>query len=86
MAKDWGADLIVYQAGMDCHQADPFGSSWLSRELLQKREEMVFKLAKRSQIATMFVLAGGYQKLEDLVELHLLTFKAAQQAYGMGEG
>ena len=80
-AEDWGADLIVYQAGMDCHQADPFGSSWFSSELIQKREEMVFKLAKRSQIPLMFVLAGGYQKLDDLVSLHVSSFRAALQVY-----
>ncbi len=25
-ALDWKADLIIYQAGMDCHQDDPCGS------------------------------------------------------------
>ena len=80
-AEEWGADLIVYQAGMDCHQADPFGSSWLSTELIEKREEMVFKLAKRSQIPLMFVLAGGYQQLDDLVGLHVSSFKAALKVF-----
>lgn len=80
-AQAWGADLIIYQAGMDCHQADQFGSSWFTAELIQKREETVFKLAKRTGIPIMFVLAGGYQKLENLVPLHLYTFKAAIDAY-----
>ncbi|WP_411691224.1 arginase family protein [Acinetobacter gandensis] len=81
-AKAWGADLIIYQAGMDCHQADPFGSSWFSTTLIQKREEMVFNLAKRADIPLMFVLAGGYQNMDDLVNLHLETFKAALHIYG----
>ncbi|MEG2358350.1 histone deacetylase [Acinetobacter sp.] len=80
-AREWGADLVIYQAGMDCHQADPFGSSWFSAELIQKREEMVFSLAKRHQLPVMFVLAGGYQPLDDLVKLHLLTFQAALKTY-----
>ena len=80
-AREWGADLVIYQAGMDCHQADPFGSSWFSAELIQKREEMVFNLAKRHQLPLMFVLAGGYQPLDDLVKLHLLTFQAALKTY-----
>lgn len=81
-AQDWGADLIIYQAGMDCHQDDPFGSTWFTRALLQKREEMVFGLAKQSQIPLLFVLAGGYQALEPLVDLHVMTFQSALKVYG----
>lgn len=80
-AVEWQADLIIYQAGMDCHQLDPFGSAWFSSELIQKREEMVFTLAKRHQIPIMFVLAGGYQNLPDLVDLHLKSFQAAVDIY-----
>lgn len=80
-ALAWGADLIIYQAGMDCHQADPFGSTWLTKELLQRREEMVFNLAKKHKIPLMFVLAGGYQHLPDLVELHKMTFTTAHSVY-----
>lgn len=80
-ALEWKADLIIYQAGMDCHQHDPFGSKWLTTELLQKREEIVFNLAKKHQIPIMFVLAGGYQSMPELVDLHLKTFAAAIEIY-----
>ena len=80
-ALAWKADLIIYQAGMDCHQHDPFGSSWLTTELLQQREELVFSLAQKHQIPMMFVLAGGYQDLDQLVQIHLKTFEAAVKIY-----
>ena len=80
-AIDWNADLIIYQAGMDCHQDDRFGSSWFSTEFIEQREKMVFELAKKHQIPVMFVLAGGYQNLPDLVELHVKTFKIANEIY-----
>ena len=80
-ASLWQADLMIYQAGMDCHQADPFGSAWFSSELLRKRDEMVFSLAKKHDIPIMFVLAGGYQPLDDLVRLHLQTFDAALDVF-----
>lgn len=80
-ASEWQADIIIYQAGMDCHQADPYGSAWFSTELIQKREEIVFNLAKKSGIPIMFVLAGGYQNLEDLVKLHVQTFQTAYDVY-----
>ena len=66
---------------MDCHQNDPCGSTWFSTELIEKRDEMIFRLAKKHQIPLMFVLAGGYQALPELVQLHLSTFKTAHQIY-----
>jgi acetoin utilization deacetylase AcuC-like enzyme len=81
-AIEWKADLIIYQAGMDCHQDDPCGSSWFSTELIQKREEIVFGLAKRHSLPIMFVLAGGYQDIGALVKLHLKTFHAAYDTFG----
>jgi len=80
-AKEWKADIIIYQAGMDCHQADPYGSAWFTTELIQKRDEMVFNLAKREEIPIMFVLAGGYQELESLTKLHVETFHIAHRIY-----
>ena len=49
--------------------------------MLYERDLMVFKLAKKYNIPIMFVLAGGYQKLETLVPLHVNTFKAANEVY-----
>lgn len=80
-ANEWKADIIIYQAGMDCHQADPYGSAWFTTELIQKRDEMVFNLAKRDNIPIMFVLAGGYQNLDDLAKLHAETFHIAHRIY-----
>lgn len=76
------ADLIIYQAGMDCHQADPYGSPWLDSALLYQRDSMVFEFAKKHHIPIMFVLAGGYQALPDVVKLHVSTFQAADQVFG----
>lgn len=84
-ALEWKADLIIYQAGMDCHQADPFGSSWLTTELIQKREEIVFGLAKKHAIPMMFVLAGGYQKMSDLIDLHIRSFDTAHYIFNQDQ-
>lgn len=73
--------LLIYQAGMDCHQADPYGSVWLDTKALYERDCMVFDFAKRHHIPIMFVLAGGYQPLSEVVELHLNTFRAGNQFY-----
>jgi acetoin utilization deacetylase AcuC-like enzyme len=80
-ASHWEADLIIYQAGMDCHQLDKYGSKWLTTELLYERDRLVFEMAKKMKIPLLFVLAGGYQELDDLVPLHVNTFKAANEIY-----
>lgn len=80
-AINWGADLIIYQAGMDCHQADKFGSEWFDSDMLYQRDKYVFELAKQNSIPIMFVLAGGYQRMYNLVPLHVGTFKAANAVY-----
>ena len=80
-ASRWETDLIIYQAGMDCHQHDKYGLKWLTTELLFERDRLVFDMAKRMKIPMLFVLAGGYQVLEDLVPLHVNTFKAANEVY-----
>jgi len=74
-------ELLIYQAGMDCHQADPYGSAWLDSVALYQRDCMVFEFARKYRIPIMFVLAGGYQALPELVELHVSTFRAAGQFY-----
>ena len=81
-ALDWQADLIIYQAGMDCHQKDRFGSAWLDTDMIYERDQVVFQLARQHQVPLVFVLAGGYQPLSDLIPLHLNTFKAAAGVYG----
>ncbi|OEC87395.1 histone deacetylase [Acinetobacter sp. YK3] len=80
-ASGWEADLMIYQAGMDCHQDDKYGSKWLTTELLFERDRIVFEMAKKMKIPMLFVLAGGYQNLTDLVPLHVNTFKAANEIY-----
>lgn len=57
------------------------GASWFSTELIEKRDEIVFRLAKKHQLPLMFVLAGGYQALPELVKLHVGTFQTAYQTY-----
>ena len=74
-------DLIIYQAGVDCHLDDPYGSRWLDANMLYQRDNMVFKFSKKQQIPILFVLAGGYQPLPSLIPLHVSTFQAAKNSF-----
>lgn len=75
--------LVIYQAGVDCHQDDPLGSLGLTTSQLYERDTRVFKFCKEEKLPVLFVLAGGYQEplRERLVPLHVQTFSAAHDVY-----
>lgn len=80
-AQEWQADLIIYQAALDCHQRDPFGSQWFTDEMIFERDAIVFETIKRLGIPLLFVMAGGYQNLRDLVPLHVSTYRTVNDIY-----
>ena len=80
---EFGPDLVIYQAGADPHINDPLGNLGMTTEQMYYRDSKVFTRLKKSNVPTMFVLAGGYQQPieQKLVPLHLNTFKAAHEVY-----
>lgn len=80
-------DLIIYQAGADVHINDPYGGV-LTTEQIYERDKLMFGIAKRLNIPLTWNLAGGYQVEQDgsidkVLEIHLNTFKAAREVYGL---
>lgn len=73
-------DLIIYNAGMDPH-GEAGGVSVIDREILRRREDMVFSWAAEHEIPVAWTIAGGYTSdsftMDDLVDLHRLTIEAA---------
>jgi acetoin utilization deacetylase AcuC-like enzyme len=85
-AREWCADLIIYQAGADTHVDDPMSTGILNTEQMLERDRMVFTHFHKSGIPIFFVIAGGYQTPieEKLLPLHLNTFKSAYEEYCCG--
>lgn len=81
-AADFKPGLVIYQAGMDCHEGDPLGNANLTTAQIMERDLTVFRHFKAAGIPVLFNLAGGYQKLDDVVNLHVGTFKAAAEVWG----
>lgn len=78
-------DLCLYNAGMDPHEDCPTGGlSGITRDVLRRRERMVFRWCRDRRLPVAFVLAGGYIgcRLDQagLVDLHRLTLSAAMEA------
>ena len=71
-------DLVLYDAGVDCHQQDELGLLQLSTATLLERDRLVLQRCYNAQIPLAAVIGGGYQRdLNALTQLHLQLFKAA---------
>lgn len=70
-------DLIIYQAGADAHEADPYGVGYLTDTDWRSRDELVFGAAMQSRTPIVWNLAGGYNGLETY-RLHAETAATAR--------
>lgn len=76
-------DLLLYQAGADPLQDDPYSPLALSHADLLERDRRVFEFARRNTIPIAWVLAGGYTRdITKVIEVHLNTFRAAAMVFG----
>jgi acetoin utilization deacetylase AcuC-like enzyme len=78
-------DLVLYNAGMDpCEDVPIGGLAGMTRDVLRRREALVFDWARTNSVPIAFVLAGGYLgprlDADALVGLHRLTIDAAARS------
>jgi acetoin utilization deacetylase AcuC-like enzyme len=76
------ADVLLYQAGVDCHEADPeVYSGHFTTAQIYLRDKLVYDTCSELKIPVVTNLAGGYQKpIEKIIDLHNLTAKAFQDS------
>ena len=78
---EFSPQLLFYVAGADPYVEDQLGGLALTMDGLARRDALVMGYAQRNQVPTAVTLAGGYaRKLEDTVNIHVNTIKAAIQA------
>lgn len=75
-------DIVIYQAGVDCHRDDPKSRLKLDTRELFRRDLAVFRAVRRLGIPTVFVVAGGYQDPARVARLNANTVRAARLAWG----
>lgn len=75
-------DVLLYQAGVDCHEDDPeVYSGHFTTEQIYLRDKLVYDTCSQLKIPVVTNLAGGYQKpIEKIIDLHNLTAKAFQDS------
>uniref|UniRef100_A0A667ZXE0 Histone deacetylase 11 n=1 Tax=Myripristis murdjan TaxID=586833 RepID=A0A667ZXE0_9TELE len=83
-------DIIVYNAGTDILDGDPLGGLSISPQGIVKRDEIVFRAAKRRGIPILMVTSGGYQKktariiADSILNLHRQGLIGAEVLEGEG--
>ncbi|UCC74678.1 MAG: histone deacetylase [Gemmatimonadota bacterium] len=75
-------DVVFYLAGADPYKEDQLGGLSLTRDGLRQRDELVFRTAAEAGVPVAVTLAGGYaRRLEDTVEIHCETVRAARRQF-----
>lgn len=82
LAEEIQPDILLFQAGADCHRNDPKSLLKLSTLELFRRDLFVFRLARRLGVPTVFVVAGGYQPAHRVARLNANTVRAARLSLG----
>ncbi len=74
-------DMLFYVAGADPYIDDQLGGLNLTKEGLHARDRFVVGRALEMKIPVVITLAGGYaRQVEDTVEIHSNTWRAAEEA------
>jgi acetoin utilization deacetylase AcuC-like enzyme len=77
-----GPGIILYQAGADAWIDDPYGSGYLDRLQLAKRDRGIFIAAKEASVPLVWNLAGGYSTpIERTLSIHLETLTQSDRVY-----
>lgn len=74
-------DLVLYQAGADSHTNDRLGSGLLTTAMMATRDRAVFSSCLENKVPVVWNLAGGYQDIDRVVELHMQTAKIAADVF-----
>lgn len=74
--------IIMYQAGADAWDQDPYGAGYLSKEGLAARDRGVFSAARKMRVPVTWNLAGGYSDPMQLtMDLHLQTLAISDEVF-----
>lgn len=80
-------DALIYLAGADPFEGDRLGHLKLSKSGLRERDQRVLDTCRRLGLPLSISMAGGYaHAIEDIVDIHFATVRAALRHWRGGEG
>ena len=73
--------IVIYQAGADAWEGDPYGCGYLSFDEMGWRDQGIFSACLQNHVPTVWNLAGGYTEPMDMtIAIHLQTLHKSDQA------
>ena len=82
LIKEVAPDMIFYQSAVDVLATDKLGKLALTLEGCKARDEFVLTQARDNGVPVAVVMGGGYSEdIEQVVEAHCNTFRAAQRLF-----
>jgi acetoin utilization deacetylase AcuC-like enzyme len=80
--KNFSADFLLYQSGVDVLKTDKLGRLGLTIEGIKQRDRLVLDYAKSMEIPIMCCMGGGYSpQLKDIIDAHSQVFRLAQEIF-----
>lgn len=74
--------IILYQAGADAWEEDPYGAGYLSKEGMRNRDSGLFRAATDAEVPVVWNLAGGYtDPMQGTIDIHLQTLQVSDEVY-----
>ena len=70
-------DLVLYQAGADCHVDDPKSRVRLTTRRFVERDLQVLRMLRSLDLPTVIIAAGGYQSAAAVAQLNIATVRCA---------
>lgn len=79
--REHAPEVVLYLSGADPYRDDQLGGLALTRDGLERRDELVLRRCRRERVPVAVLLAGGYaRRLADTIEIHARTIRAARRA------
>jgi len=78
LIESYRPNLVLYQAGADAWEGDPYGCGYLSYRNLRNRDRGIFSCCLKNNLPIAWNLAGGYTSpMTHTVNIHLQTLSAS---------
>ena len=74
--------IIMYQAGADAWEGDPYGVGYLDEMDLMRRDTGIMRAARYRMVPLVWNLAGGYTTpMKKVIDIHLNTLMMSDRVY-----
>lgn len=80
--KEFNADFVFYQCGVDVLATDKLGKLSLTKAGVKERDRLLFQFVKEIGVPVVSTMGGGYsERISDILDAHMNTFRVATEIF-----